>query len=194
MLIWALQPKALKSWESIRMSSAKSDVATRPQPTGPVGQRGFLRLVALFKFCKAALLLAVGLGALGLLRPSASQRVHEWAASLAESDNGGVVQQFAVLASGLTPSRLVAFGIAAFLLAGLFTTEGWGLWFGKRWAEYLTVIATLSLVPLEVFELTRRTSVARFSVLALNLAVVVYLIYHLRRRRAGVQISAGSAA
>jgi uncharacterized membrane protein (DUF2068 family) len=142
-----------------------------------------VRLIAIFKFCKAALLLAVGLGALRLLRPSVAQHAHEWAASLAMSYNGTVVQQLVALTSGLTPRRLEALGIAAFLFAGLFTTEGLGLWFGKRWAEYLTVIATLSLVPLEVFELTRRASLPRFAALTLNLAVAVYLIYHLRRRR-----------
>jgi uncharacterized membrane protein (DUF2068 family) len=110
------------------------------------------------------------------------------------SDSGRAVQQLVALASGLTPRQLQALGIAAFLLASLFTTEGLGLWLGKRWAEWLTVIATLSFVPLEVFEVARRASLAPFSVLTLNLAVVVYLIYHLRRRRSAIRTSAESAA
>jgi uncharacterized membrane protein (DUF2068 family) len=43
---------------------------------------------------------------------------------------------------GLLPSRLVVLALGAFLYAGLFTTEGLGLWLGLRWAEYLTIVAT----------------------------------------------------
>jgi len=165
------------------MSSAKGQGARRPPHAAPFGPSGLVRLIAIFKFCKAGLLLIVVLGALGLLRPSVALRAHEWAESLATSGNGRVVQQLVAGVSGLTPRQLEALGIAAFLFAGLFTTEGLGLWLGKRWAEYFTVIATLSLVPLEVYELTCRASPARFAALALNLAAAVYLIYRLRRGR-----------
>jgi uncharacterized membrane protein (DUF2068 family) len=117
------------------------------------------------------------------MQPKAAERAHAWAASLAMSYHSPLVRRAVALTSGLTPRRLEVLGIAAFLFAGLFATEGLGLWLGKRWAEYLTVIATLSLVPLEVFELLRHASLARFSALVLNLAVAAYLIYLLRRRR-----------
>jgi uncharacterized membrane protein (DUF2068 family) len=145
--------------------------------------RGALRLIALFKLCKVTLLVAVGLGAFGLMQPKVAERAHAWATSLAMSYHSPLVHRAVALTSGLTPRRLEVLGIAAFLFAGLFATEGLGLWLGKRWAEYLTVIATLSLVPLEVFELLRHASLARFSALVLNLAVAAYLIYLLRRRR-----------
>ena len=94
------------------------------------------------------------------------------------------MQDALVFVSRLTPERLEALGIGAFLYAALFTTEGIGLWLGKRWAEYLTVIATGSFVPFEVYELARRPGLPRVAALVLNLAVVAYLIHHLRRRRA----------
>src|SRR5256884_507444 len=83
---------------------------------------------------------------------------------------------------GLSPGRVHARGVGAFLYAALFTVEGVGLWRRKRWAEYLTVIATLSLVPLELFELTRAVTPPRLTALVVNLAVVAYLIGRLRRR------------
>jgi len=58
--------------------------------------------------------------------------------------------------------------------------EGVGLWLSKRWAAYLTVIATALLVPVEVYALARHISVPRVATLIVNLAVVVYLIRHLR--------------
>ena len=48
--------------------------------------------------------------------------------------------------------ELVGVGLAAY--AVLQATEAVGLWMTKRWAEYLTFIATGLFVPLEVWELT----------------------------------------
>jgi uncharacterized membrane protein (DUF2068 family) len=71
--------------------------------------------------------------------------------------------------------RLAGAGIAAYAL--LEGAEAVGLWFQKRWAEYLTFIATTALLPLEVYELSH--SVTPFKVIALiiNLAIVVYLLF-----------------
>ncbi len=51
-----------------------------------------------------------------------------------------------------------------------------GLWLAKRWAEYLTFVATTLLVPLEVYELTGRVSALKVLTLVINVAVVVYLL------------------
>ena len=51
----------------------------------------------------------------------------------------------------------------------------------RRWAEYLTVVATGSLLPLELYEVARKFSVLRVGVLAINLAIVAYVIARLRR-------------
>ncbi len=171
------------------MTTASRHDAQRPPNAQAGGQGGLLRLVAAFKFSKAALLLLAGLGAFELLHPAAAQRIHEWATLFAMSHNGPVMQRLVALISGLTPHRLEALGVIAFFFAGLFTIEGLGLWFGKRWAEYLTVLATLCLVPLEVFELTRQLSLVRFAALVLNLAVVGYLIYVLRSGRSDSTVS-----
>ncbi|HEY8105124.1 MAG TPA: DUF2127 domain-containing protein [Gemmatimonadales bacterium] len=150
----------------------------------PHGERaGVLRLIAVFKFLKVLLLVTVGLGALKLLDPAAAADAREWLRGLAMSSDRRAMQGALVLVSRLTPERLEALGIGAFLYAALFTTEGIGLWLEKRWAEYLTVIATGSFVPFELYELARRPGLPRIAALVLNLAVVAYLIYHLRQPR-----------
>ena len=53
----------------------------------------------------------------------------------------------------------------------------------RRWAEYLTVIATSSFIPLELYELTRGVNPPRLVILAINLAIVWYLVRILRRQR-----------
>jgi uncharacterized membrane protein (DUF2068 family) len=54
--------------------------------------------------------------------------------------------------------------------------EGFGLWAAKRWAEYLTVVATAAFLPLEVYELTEKVSYLKVGTLALNLLAVVYIL------------------
>ena len=54
--------------------------------------------------------------------------------------------------------------------------EGVGLWLARRWAEYLTVVATAAFLPLEVYELTRTVTVTKLAAFAINVVVVAYLI------------------
>jgi uncharacterized membrane protein (DUF2068 family) len=140
-----------------------------------------LRLIALFKFAKTLLLIAVGLGALQLLDPDTAARAQRWATALATSSDRRLVQHLLAQAMGLSPGRLEVLALGAFLYAGLFTTEGLGLWLGRRWAEYLTVVATASFVPIEIFEILQRFDLLRVGALVMNLAVVAYLVYRLRR-------------
>ncbi len=140
-----------------------------------------LALIALFKFAKAGLLVALGLGAVELLRPSVSERAQEWLGVMALSSDRAVVQQVLAWLTGLTHRRLQVLGLAAFLYASLFIIEGIGLWQGRRWAEYLTVIATGSFIPVEVYELVRRVTWTRAAGLGINIVVVAYLIYRLRQ-------------
>jgi uncharacterized membrane protein (DUF2068 family) len=67
-------------------------------------------------------------------------------------------------------------GAAVSVYAVLEGVEAVGLWFQKRWAEYLTFIATTAFLPLEVYELTRTVSPLKIIALIVNLAVVVYLL------------------
>src|SRR5205085_12347761 len=62
----------------------------------------------------------------------------------------------------------VAIGVTGYALLEL--VEGVGLWMLKRWAEYLTVVATAGFLPLEILELAKRVSYFKISILVLNLA------------------------
>jgi uncharacterized membrane protein (DUF2068 family) len=62
-------------------------------------------------------------------------------------------------------------------------TEGTGLLLGKRWAEYFTIIATSSFIPLEIYELYRHVDLTRVALLLINIAVVIYLVFEVARNR-----------
>jgi uncharacterized membrane protein (DUF2068 family) len=92
------------------------------------------------------------------------------------SSNQGIVQDLRRLfAVNITSLYLVGVAIAAY--AVLEGTEAVGLWLGKRWAEYLTFLATIIFVPYEVYELAKGVSALKVLALVLNLAVAAYLLF-----------------
>ena len=86
----------------------------------------------------------------------------------------------------LHASTVLLTGIAAVYYGVLETVEGAGLWLDKLWAEWLTVIATSLLIPFELYELVHKPSMLKAVGTAVNIAIVVYLAYRLRRRLAAV--------
>jgi uncharacterized membrane protein (DUF2068 family) len=77
------------------------------------------------------------------------------------------------LASGTL--RLV--GVVFLVYALVEGVEAFGLWYQRRWAEYLTFVVTASLLPLEAYELAHRLSALKVLTIAINLAVVAYLLW-----------------
>lgn len=141
-----------------------------------------LRAVAVFKIGKALLLVALEIGAFRLLDPRVMESAEHWVAALgAGALDRHAVQLVLDKLTGLSDARLQALGIGGFVLAALFAIEGVGLWLGRRWAEFLTVIATACLIPVEVYELTQKASWPRVSTLVLNLTLVAYLGWQLWR-------------
>ncbi|MER7924790.1 MULTISPECIES: DUF2127 domain-containing protein [unclassified Streptomyces] len=68
---------------------------------------------------------------------------------------------------------LVAVLLLAYALIEL--VEAGGLWYAKRWAEYLTVVATAAFLPLEIYELTEHISWLKIVTLVLNILAVLYI-------------------
>jgi uncharacterized membrane protein (DUF2068 family) len=155
----------------------------RPVPPPPVRttQKRWLRVIASVKFLQGILLMLTGMAALRLLNPGAAAQLQQWVEGLSFREDYRLLQDVLTQVTGLSRRTLVGLGVGAFLYAGLFWTEGIGLWMGKRWAEYLTVIATASLVPWELYEVLHRGSLPKLLLLLGNLAVVVYLVVVLRR-------------
>jgi uncharacterized membrane protein (DUF2068 family) len=141
----------------------------------------FIQAIAIFKFLKTILFLLAALGAFGLMQQGVADRAREWGSDLAFTSGQRLVPSAIMLLTGLSRSKIGALGLVALFYAALFATEGVGLWREKRWAEYLTVVATGSLIPFEVWEIFHRPSPIKFATFAANVVVVIYLIYRLRR-------------
>jgi uncharacterized membrane protein (DUF2068 family) len=85
----------------------------------------------------------------------------------------------------LRTGTLKEVGLALLAYAALEGVEAVGLWFAKRWAEYLTFISTTILLPLEVYEIINKGTPLKVIGFLINVAVVVYLL--LRKRLFGLR-------
>ncbi len=139
-----------------------------------------LRLIAVFKFLNAALLTAVGVGLFRLLHKDVGDVLMHWTEALRLDPASHYVNLALEKAAHVSPAQVKKLGLGIFLYAVLFLTEGTGLWLRKRWGEWLTVVITASLVPVEIYEIHRHFGYAKIVVLTLNVAIVLYLIHHMR--------------
>lgn len=139
-----------------------------------------IHLISLEKVVKAALLIIIGFKLLSLL----GSDVHEWAVDFATRHRFAVLDRFVEPAlaklTGVGDRQLKQFGVAALIYAGLLLIEGVGLWLQKRWAEYLTSIATALFIPFEIYEIYEKATWVRFGALGINIFIVWYLVTRLR--------------
>ena len=140
-----------------------------------------IRLVALFKLVKAAALILAGIGILKLIHADVASQLEHWFRMLGFDPGSRYLDRAIQKATSIPPQRIKELGIGSFIYAALFLTEGIGLWLLKRWAEWFTVVITSSLLPIEAYEIFRHPTAIRFVVIAINIAVVAYLLYRIQK-------------
>jgi uncharacterized membrane protein (DUF2068 family) len=146
------------------------------------GSRG-LWLIAAFKLVKGLGLLILAIGALKLLHKDVAAEVERWINLLRFDPHNHYIEKLLAKLGMIDERRLEELSVGTFFYAGLFLTEGIGLALRKRWAEYLTIVSTASLLPLEIYEITKRVTTVKIVLLLINIAVVVYLVKEVRRTR-----------
>jgi uncharacterized membrane protein (DUF2068 family) len=140
-----------------------------------------LRVIAIFKFLKAGSLIVLSVGVFrSMMHHDIEARVEHWVRAMHLDPGNRHIEMFLVRVSHLTPEQVTKLGLVGLLYAGLFLVEGTGLWLQRRWGEWVTVVITGLLVPLEVYEIFRHPNVLKIVVLVVNVAVVGYLVYRIR--------------
>jgi uncharacterized membrane protein (DUF2068 family) len=142
------------------------------QSSRPLG----IFLIALFKLIKGVLFVALAISALKLLDRDIADLFMVWITRLHIDAENRFVQNIFLRLDLIDKRMLEEISAATFVMAGLFFTEGLGLLFQKRWAEYMTVFETGLFIPFEVYELVRHATVTKFSLLAINATAVAYLL------------------
>ncbi len=146
--------------------------------------RGLL-LIGLFKLAKAIFFFCVGVGAIHLLHKDLEDEVMRLALRFKFDPESRFVSLLLDKVDLIDAHRLRQISVATFGYSALALTEGVGLLLEKVWAEYLTLILTISFLPWELYELARRPDWFRLSLLLINLAVLAYLVWLLRRKKNG---------
>ncbi len=77
----------------------------------------------------------------------------------------------------VSTGRLYLYAAALGAYAAINGIEAVGLWWARRWAEYLTLIEVAVLLPVEIHELTIRVSPVKVLALIINLGVIGYLLW-----------------
>ena len=141
-------------------------------------------LIGLFKLAKAIFFFCIGVGAIHLLHKDLEDEVLRLALRFKFDPESRFVALLLDKVDLIDAHRLRQISVATFALFGAGAlTEGVGLLLEKVWAEYLTLILTISFLPWELYELARRPDWFRLSLLLINLAVLAYLVWLLRRKK-----------
>ncbi|MQA76017.1 MAG: DUF2127 domain-containing protein [Solirubrobacterales bacterium] len=150
----------------------------------PLRDKIILRLIAVDHAIGAVILAALAIGVLLVANHEADLRdtfyrvlgaIHGGVGGPTDNTGGFVHQIDDVLS--LAPGKLRLVGAALVAYAALKAVEAVGLWRQRRWAEYLTLIATCALLPLEVYELAHGVSPLKVIAVVLNLAIALYLLF-----------------
>lgn len=143
----------------------------------------WLRLIAVFKFGKAVLVIATGLGLLSFFNADVVGKLYQIIGTLPYQFEQRLLRDAIDFLSSLSPIRLRTVALATLTYSGLFILEGVGLWMGRHWGELLTVIATSSLIPIELYEVWHKRSTGSVLVLLINVLILFYLLRLLKKER-----------
>jgi uncharacterized membrane protein (DUF2068 family) len=146
-----------------------------------VAHKRGLRLIAGFKTAKGLLLLGASAGLLALLNRDLSAVLERGVDALhAGSSHNRTVHGLIAALGVVDVKTLEELGFGTLAYGSLTLTEGVGLWLAMRWAAYLTIVANSLFIPLEIYTLSQRFTLLKSVVLAINAAIVWYLVRHLR--------------
>lgn len=90
---------------------------------------------------------------------------------------------FLEVADSLADIRLWALAALAASYTIMRLIEAYGLWNGRRWAEWFAVASGAIYMPFEIYELMGGISWLKISALAINIIIVAYLAHALWKSR-----------
>jgi uncharacterized membrane protein (DUF2068 family) len=136
-----------------------------------------IRAIAVFEAVKGCAGLAVAVALLFLLHRDLESLANRLLDFLHIDPAGRLAHDFLEQAARVNESNILIFAALALLYTVIRFVESYGLWHLRAWAEWFAIISGMIYLPVEVYEIYQKPTIVRFSVLAFNVALVVYLIY-----------------
>ena len=144
---------------------------------------GVIVAIGAFKLVKAVILVVAGLGAMKLIHGDPSEMADRILEAIPVAPGRQFLERGVAKLGMMNEKQLAEIAFGTFAYAAVFLVEGVGLLLRKTWAEWLTVIVTASFIPFEVVHAVRHTSPGGIAGLAVNVAIVVYLVVRRVRER-----------
>jgi len=178
----------MRNWRGGRESVSQIKHDTGPSDedhTAPDGQpsTGHDRLlgwIAAERGVRAVVLLAVGLVLVTHPHANWASDISSLARRLGLDPSGTGVRKIIEKVRHISAHQDIVFGMVALAYGALEGVEAYGLYMRKRWAEWLTVLATALLLIPEALELAKSASPLKVGGIVVNLLVVGYLLQRLR--------------
>ncbi len=133
--------------------------------------------IGVFKLIKAALLITLGIAGLAAVPSDLARHVRHIAGWLGISPGRHAFAHFLGKLSAFDDHTARKLAVASLCYAAVFLVEGIGLLTRRRWAEWLTVVVTASFIPIEIYEGVEHFGPGKVVALALNLAILGYLLW-----------------
>jgi len=140
------------------------------------------RLVAALEAGKGILVLLVGFGLLAFVDEDTQALAEELVRTLHLNPAKHLPRIFLDAVERAADMRLWMLAAFALSYATLRLAEAYGLWFGKRWAEWVAVASGSLYIPLEIYALSHKVSWPRAGTLVANVVIVAYIGLTLWRR------------
>src|SRR5580765_1165566 len=134
--------------------------------SGSSRSRRLLRLIALERIVRGALLLGAGVYLLFHLNSDFGRLGERVMRAIELDPRRPFLHRIVVYLHHLHASEVRVAAVFALGYGLLELIEGTGLWLDQLWAEYLTVVATSLLIPLELYELARHPTALKAGGLA----------------------------
>jgi uncharacterized membrane protein (DUF2068 family) len=167
---------------TLAANSSRDAPVTAKKKKRSKNARGLL-LVGLFKLSKAIFFGALALGAMHLVHRNIGDLVLRATEMLRLDPEGHFVSLLLDKADLIDSHHLRQAGMLSLGYASCCLVEGVGLIMCQVWAEYFTVVLTVAALPYEIYEIVHQYTHFKLGLLGLNLAVLVYLLWLLRRKR-----------
>jgi len=150
-------------------------------PQVPARRDRLLPWIAAERGVRAIVLIAVGLVLVTHPHANWASEVSQLAQRLGLDPKDNWIQRLINDVRKINANQDVVFGAIALAYGVLEGAESYGLWTRRRWGEWLTVVATSLLLVPELWELTKSATLLKIGALLVNLAVVAYLLWRLRK-------------
>jgi uncharacterized membrane protein (DUF2068 family) len=140
-----------------------------------------LKAVALFEASKGILVLFAGAALFSLVHQNLQVAAEQLVAHLHLNPAKHIPRIFIDAASSLTDSRLRLLALSALSYSSIRFVEAYGLWFARRWAEWLALLSGGVYLPVELYELAQGFTWLKIVFVLINFLVVLYMIIMLKR-------------